>query len=245
MIEYYKNFSLKNLFYVDENGTVQEEQWKDIPGFEGLYQASDLGRIKSLGNNKFKSVKILKGGIGGRYRNVGLSKNKKVHMNNVHIFIAMTFLNHIPCGHEKIVDHKINENSLDNSVSNLQIITHRENDSKDSKSKSNITGVSITKQGKFKVTIVFNKKNCYLGVFNELEEAISVREKAIKIHSDGGDYLSLKKKQEREVRKGVYRKVNTFYARISINGKVKNLGYFKTKELAYEAREKALNLLDS
>ena len=48
MIEYYKNKSLESLFYVNEFGLVCQEEWKDIPNYEGLYQASDLGRIKSL-----------------------------------------------------------------------------------------------------------------------------------------------------------------------------------------------------
>ena len=53
MIEYYKNLSLENLFYIDENGIVQEEEWKDIPNWEGMYQCSDLGRVKSFGRKVF------------------------------------------------------------------------------------------------------------------------------------------------------------------------------------------------
>ena len=37
-----------------------KEVWKDIVGYEGLYQVSNLGRVKSLGNNKNKKEKIIK-----------------------------------------------------------------------------------------------------------------------------------------------------------------------------------------
>ena len=36
------------------------ETWKAIAGYEGLYEVSDLGRVKSLGNNKTRKEKILK-----------------------------------------------------------------------------------------------------------------------------------------------------------------------------------------
>ena len=34
------------------------EVWKDIPGYEGVYQVSNLGNVRSLKFNKFKVVKI-------------------------------------------------------------------------------------------------------------------------------------------------------------------------------------------
>ena len=39
---------------------MMDEIWKDITGYEGLYQISNLGRVKSLGNNKSIKEKILK-----------------------------------------------------------------------------------------------------------------------------------------------------------------------------------------
>ena len=36
------------------------EEWKDIAGYEGLYQVSNLGRVKSLRNNKMRKEKKLK-----------------------------------------------------------------------------------------------------------------------------------------------------------------------------------------
>ena len=51
---------------------VNIEIWKDIEGYEGLYQVSNLGRVKSL---KFNKIKILSQGISGSgYKIVSLSK---------------------------------------------------------------------------------------------------------------------------------------------------------------------------
>lgn len=62
-----------------------EEIWKDIKGYEGLYQISNLGKVKSLarttvrrGNKYFLKEKILKPQLGGiGYYQVSLWKNKK------------------------------------------------------------------------------------------------------------------------------------------------------------------------
>ena len=99
----------------------QEEIWKDVPGYEGLYQASNLGRIKSdikiKNQTKSKSKKYLM---------VYLYKQNVKKTIAVHQLIAMTFLNHTPCGHKIVVDH-IDNNHLNNKLINLQLITHREN----------------------------------------------------------------------------------------------------------------------
>ena len=53
-----------------------EEEWRDIKGYEGLYQISSLGRVKSLGNDKSKREKILSNvptKVG--YLQIGLYKN--------------------------------------------------------------------------------------------------------------------------------------------------------------------------
>ena len=56
MIEYYKNLSLESLFYINDEGLVCMEEWRNIIGFENRYQVSSLGRVKSLGR-RIKSGK--------------------------------------------------------------------------------------------------------------------------------------------------------------------------------------------
>ena len=145
MIEYYKNLSLENLFYINEEGIVCQEEFRDIPEYEGLYQVSDLGRVKSL---YFKRQLILKSRLnedGYLYINM-YHKNKSSSFKN-HQLVAIVFLNHRPNGMNGVVDHK-NKIKYDNRLSNLQIITNRHNCSKDRKGSSIYRGVYWNKIGK-------------------------------------------------------------------------------------------------
>jgi len=47
-MEYYKNLQLEDVKYIDDDGIQQIEIWKDVVGYDGIYEVSDLGRIKSL-----------------------------------------------------------------------------------------------------------------------------------------------------------------------------------------------------
>jgi len=97
------------------------EIWKDIPGFEGCYQASNLGKIKSLPGGKRKSRilntanKIKNSG----YHTVNLWKNGKQITKTVHKCVISAFYG-IAEGLE--VNHK-NDNKLDNRLSNLEWTT--------------------------------------------------------------------------------------------------------------------------
>jgi hypothetical protein len=103
---------------------MKKEIWKDIPEYEGLYQVSNYGIVRSL---KFNKIKILKPAINGNgYLNVVLWDNgvKKTFTN--HQLVAYAFLNHKPCGLKLVIDH-INNDKLDNKLENLQIVTNRHN----------------------------------------------------------------------------------------------------------------------
>ena len=94
------------------------EIWKDIKGYEGLYQVSNMGRIKSLGNNKTRKEKILslKPSNNG-YIKVYLCKNGKQKPFSVHRLVAQAFLpnpDNLP-----EVNH-IDENKENNHVKNLE-----------------------------------------------------------------------------------------------------------------------------
>jgi len=100
MIEYYKNFSLEPLFYVNEKGLVCQEEWKDIPNWEGRYQASNLGRIKSF--YTYKNHRIYKNSVKKRimmqffnnkkYLNCHLSNTHKSKFVKVHRLVAKAFI---------------------------------------------------------------------------------------------------------------------------------------------------------
>lgn len=158
------------------------EIWKDIKGFEGLYQVSNLGRVKRLGNNATRKERVLNG-CKYRYLGVYLFKDNAKNIKYIHQLVAIAFLNHIPCGHKLVVNHK-NLNKHDNRVENLEIITQRENANfKHIKSSSKYTGVGWNKLAKkWKATIGINGKNRHLGYFINEYDAHLAYEKALNNH---------------------------------------------------------------
>ncbi len=101
-----------------------QEIWKDIPTFDGIYQASNLGRIRSL---KFNKEKILSQRINrSGYYQLALHYNKQQKTHSTHKLIAMAFLCHNPKESKLVVDH-INDLKTDNRIENLQLVTQRFN----------------------------------------------------------------------------------------------------------------------
>jgi hypothetical protein len=166
------------------------EIWKDIPDYEGMYQVSNLGNVKSLsrvvlrkGKYPFLSKeKILSGRIDSNgYYSLSLFKNKTRKFFKKHQLVAMAFLGHKPDGSTKIVVDHIDNNKLNNRLDNLQLISHRENVSKDKKGTSEYTGVCWNKKSnKWKAYIMLNKKQKYLGYFETEQDAHLAYKNALK-----------------------------------------------------------------
>lgn len=162
------------------------ETWKDIIGLEGLYQVSDLGRVKSLGRKDFagrnRKEKFLRPGIDSSgYLSVVLLNLKIQKTKRIHKLVAITFLDHEPCKYEKVINHK-NFIKTDNRLENLEIVTHRENTNlKHIKSSSKYTGVTWDKRRmRWAAQIQINKKNKYLGHFKNEDDAHLAYQKALK-----------------------------------------------------------------
>lgn len=166
---------------------MTEEIWKDIPGYEGLYQVSDLGRVKSLarrakcqgGGTRLVHEKMLSKTFDkDGYLLVVLFKDNKRRTKGVHRLVIDAFE-----GLQKglVVDH-INNIKDDNRYVNLQQITVRHNSSKDQTNKtSNYTGVcwrEINK--KWIAQIVINKKVIYLGSFINEQKASEAYQNRLK-----------------------------------------------------------------
>lgn len=95
------------------------EEWRDVAGYEGRYQISNYGRVKSLTENQ---VKILKPHLHtGGYLRVSLGRQKKF---KIHRLVAETFLDN-PLNLAE-VDH-IHGNKMDNYFKNLEWVTLKEN----------------------------------------------------------------------------------------------------------------------
>lgn len=227
------------------------EQWKDIPDYEGLYQASNLGNIKSLSRTVFKNGKypfIQKGRIlrkatdANGYNIVSLYKNGKQKTSKVHQLIAISFLNHVPCGLVLVVNH-INFIKTDNRVKNIEIVTARENSNlKHIKSSSEYVGVSWNKKTRKWTSYITIKKNrIVLGHFVSELEASQCYENALIALNNRLDIKSnctKIKKSSKYKGVGFHKASGKYRSRIVIEGKSKCLGYFTNEidaKIAYES----------
>lgn len=105
--------------------------WKDVPGYQGFYQASNEGEIKSLsrivkhnlGGDKILRERILKGYVNKYgYRRIELSKNGTSKQYSEHRLIALTFLGES----DLTVNHK-DGNKLNNNIDNLEYLSGADN----------------------------------------------------------------------------------------------------------------------
>lgn len=97
-----------------------EEIWKDIEGFEGLYQVSNFGRIKRVTTGR-----ILKGDKNNDgYLRVKLYKNNTKSNKSIHRLVAEAF---IPNPENKPQVNHVNEDKTNNSLDNLEWMTAKEN----------------------------------------------------------------------------------------------------------------------
>lgn len=101
------------------------EIWKDINGYEGMYQISNLGNVKSLNYRKTGKEQILKPGKNkDGYLQVVLCKNGEHKKYYVHRLVLQAFKGDIPEGYE--CNH-LSEKKEDNRLDNLNLLTRKEN----------------------------------------------------------------------------------------------------------------------
>ena len=127
---------------------MTEEIWLDIKNYEGLYQVSDFGRVKSLKSNKEKILKPFARPNG--YLGVTLSKKGKSITKSIHRIVAETFISN----QNKLlqVNHK-DGNKQNNNVNNLEWCTAQENIKHSWKN-----GLSRVTEGMREHCKVYNKK---------------------------------------------------------------------------------------
>jgi len=100
------------------------EHWKKIKGFSD-YEASTLGRLRSLNYKRTNKVKVLKPSISGGYLKTMLKDDSgKYRSSYVHKFVCLAFLGDRPTKYE--INHK-DGLKINNSIENLEYITKSEN----------------------------------------------------------------------------------------------------------------------
>lgn len=173
---------------------IEKEEWKPIIGYEGLYDVSSWGNVRSLdrivvSKNGAEYPKI---GIpiktnddGNGYLKCNLNSNGVPKMRRIHQLVAESFLGHNRFVENIVVDHK-NGIKHDNNISNLGIKTKRENNTvcfrkNRDKFTSKYIGVSLDKScKKWMAYIQIAAKYKYLGRFDSEIDASNAYQTALK-----------------------------------------------------------------
>lgn len=101
---------------------VITEEWRPILGYEGLYEVSDAGRVRSIA--RVKSAKIMALGDSRGYKNVELWKDGIGKRFTVHRLVCLSFIGPRPDGFD--INHR-NGVKADNSLKNLEYVTKSQN----------------------------------------------------------------------------------------------------------------------
>lgn len=109
-----------------------KEVWKDIIGYEGLYQVSSLGRVKSTGtvwngwvyHKKKETIRKSNANVKNGYHSLCLSKDSKVKRHYVHRLVGESFIDN-PLNKPQI--NHLDGNKNNNKVDNLEWVTRKEN----------------------------------------------------------------------------------------------------------------------
>lgn len=154
---------------------IENEKWVEIPNYEGIYEVSNYGRIRSLDreidNRKYYS-RMLKSSNCKGYRRITLSKNGIYTKFLVHQLVMIGFKNHTPNRNEIQVDH-INRNKIDNRLENLRLVNNRENCSNKDNNNTYI-GTCYDKARKYRnwqSSIMIDNGPVFLGNYETQEEA--------------------------------------------------------------------------
>lgn len=179
---------------------MQKEIWRDIKGYEGLYEVSDLGNVKSLersivrkdGTSYYIAERILRPRKKSEgYLDVALNKDGKAKHYRVHRLVAEMF---IPNPENKPEVNHINANKSDNRVENLEWATREENIHHAIKEGLATTCVKNNKRSK--PVAQYDKNNILIEIYPSMREA----ERQTGIHQ--GDICKCCKKEKHHITAG-------------------------------------------
>ena len=163
---------------------MTNEIWKDVNGYEGFYQISSMGNVRSLKgvnhrvrNFKGRLLKKMKNGKG--YLHISLYINRKPKTVTVHKLVANAFIGDSNGLH---VNH-IDGDKFNNNILNLEYVSNREN-ATHGRNSTGLVGASwCKKMKKWRSTIEIKGKQEHLGFYNTELEAHEVYMKQLKKHN--------------------------------------------------------------
>lgn len=162
--------------------SIEGEIWKPIAGFEGSYEVSNLGRVKSVeryaGGRYFNESILNTYNRHGGYKSVVLSKGSNLKFYLLHRIVADAFVeneNNLPC-----INHK-DENKDNNSASNLEWCTIKYNNNYGTRN----TRSGNTRKKNIIATTESGEKMTFSG-FNEAKLITGVCSATINAHSSNG-----------------------------------------------------------
>jgi hypothetical protein len=164
-------FNIEQGFKLIEQLDFTYEVWKTIDGYEN-YIASSFGNVHSYYTNKQLKPRKDKNG----YYNVILCNNGKLKTHSIHRLVCDAFYTNPE--NKQYIDH-IDNNPLNNHISNLRFCTNQENQRNRSISKNNTSGTTGVhyhkKENKWRASIKVDGISIHLGSYVKKQDAINAR----------------------------------------------------------------------
>ena len=206
-----------------------EEIWKDIEGYEGIYQVSNNGRVRSLLYNKIKMLKTQTYKRGYKY--IALSKNGEKKKYKIHRLVAQAFIPN-PNNYPQI-NHK-DEDKSNNYINNLEWCTPKYNNNfgtRNERAGQSLKGRNIKEETRRKISEANKgRKSSFIGKQHTEESKMKMRGKRECImgekHPHSRKVRCVNTGEEFKCMKEAYEKYNIASGDISrcCNGKRKTAG---------------------
>lgn len=154
---------MSEISYIFAKTRLSMEIWRDIKGYEGLYQVSNEGKVKSLKRKIILKQQTIKCG----YLRVNLWKNGKCKHKIVSVLVYETFIGDIP---ENMQVNHIDENKSNNKIENLNLLTSQDNNNWGTRNERSRQSQINDKKKSKKVKVYKYPSMEFIGIFPSRKE---------------------------------------------------------------------------